>query len=32
MENGEFTQSGSYQQLASQPGLLAELAARQALR
>ena len=32
MENGEFTQSGSYEQLASQPGLLAELAARQALR
>ena len=32
MQNGEFTQCGSYEQLASQPGLLAELAARQALR
>jgi ABC-type bacteriocin/lantibiotic exporter with double-glycine peptidase domain len=32
MQNGEFTQSGSYEQLANQPGLFAGLAARQILR
>jgi ATP-binding cassette subfamily C protein len=32
MQNGEFRQSGTYEQLTSQPGLFSELAARQTLR
>jgi ABC-type bacteriocin/lantibiotic exporter with double-glycine peptidase domain len=32
MQNGEFRQSGTYEQLTSQPGLFSELVARQTLR